>query len=191
MSIGAIGAYSNYYGMSQVTTRLSGLQNNSTATYDVSPSITLHVFGDTTGEDALTAVGLPDGSSASVYKAESYSAANPEYKVKYWSEDGEEKEYIVNPKEVDPENASYIEMLAYTTYADVNRYTQNGFNDFTIAANGVNQDITYDAENIDTKYNFKSLVKEMMQLQYDANNLEGYLDYKKLFDYMDSESTES
>ena len=31
---------------------------------------------------------------------------------------------------------------------------------------------------------YMSMVKELMQLQYDSNNLPGYLSYKELYDYM-------
>ena len=80
-----------------------------------------------------------------------------------------------------------MEMLAYTTYADVQGYTKDGFGHFITAADGVNQDQSYSLGNIDTKQNFKTLVAEMMKLQYDNNNLEGYLSYKQVFDYMGHE----
>ena len=183
LNIPAVLSYN--YSIKRCNTSRNSLTNDETASVDAGGSLTMHIYGDTKDEEALTCVGWPDGSNASVYRVDSSSSESLEYKVKYWGKDGEEKEYIVNPKDVDPEDASYIEMLAYTTYADVNGITQNGFTDFVIAAGGVNQDITYDAEEIDLKYDFKNLVKEMMQLQYKTNNLESYLAYKKLFDYMD------
>ena len=35
-----------------------------------------------------------------------------------------------------------------------------------------------------------SMIKEFMQLQYDPNNLSGYLSYKELYDYI-NERTET
>ena len=56
---------------------------------------------------------------------------------------------------------------------------------FLRAAEGVNVDRKYDSSNIDSKMDFKPLVKEFMEMQYNAKNLQGYLSYKQLYDYMD------
>ena len=53
------------------------------------------------------------------------------------------------------------------------------------ASRGVNGDLTYDAESMNTKMNFKSLVKEFMQAQYDAGNLAGYLSFKRFYECME------
>ena len=36
--------------------------------------------------------------------------------------------------------------------------------------------------------NWMGAVEEMMQMQYDAGNLQGYLDYKKFFDFLTDEN---
>lgn len=183
MGIGAIGnnSYNNYY---QGVNRKSSNVPFSTQVNN-SPTINLKLTDEDTGDRALTCVGFPDGGSASVYKADNYTEANPQYRVKYWDNEGVEKEYFVNPQNVNPENASYVEMLAYSTYSDMMGTTNDAFGKFLQAAGGVNGDKTYDLSNIDTKMNFKSLVKEFMELQYSAGNLQGYLSYKQLYDYMD------
>ena len=91
----------------------------------------------------------------------------------------------MNPTQVNPENASYIDMLAYSTYLDVTGQTKNAFGDFLTASGGVNGDLTYDAENINTKMDFKSLVKEFMQAQYDVGNLAGYMSFKRFYECME------
>lgn len=106
--------------------------------------------------------------SASVFKADNYTEENPEYLVKYWDEKGEIQEYTVNPKEADPLNASYIEMLAYSTYSDVQGYTLDAYENFMSAAGGTSADLTYDSSNVHEKKNFKSMVQDFMQMQYDA-----------------------
>ena len=163
-------------------------QQGTVSSYSAVPSqITLHMSDEKTGEKALTSAGYPNGGSTAVFLAEGSTEANPKYRVKFWDADGTEKEYYVNPKEVDPSNASYIEMLAYTTYADVSGKTSDAFGRFLSASGGVNGEISYDSYNIDKKANFKSLVQQFMQMQYDANNLEGYLAYKQLYDYMEKD----
>lgn len=35
------------------------------------------------------------------------------------------------------------------------------------------------------KANWLNVIKDIMQMQYDAGNLEGYLDYKKFLDFLE------
>ena len=61
---------------------------------------------------------------------------NIQYMIKYWGMNGEETEYLVNPTQVNPEDASYIDMLAYSTYLDITGKTKNGLGDFLGASRG-------------------------------------------------------
>ena len=72
----------------------------------------------------------------------------------------------------------------FGTYSDVEGFTKNAFGDFMNAAGGVNGNITYDSDSINEKKDYMSMIKEFMQLQYDSNNLSGYLSYKELYDYI-------
>ena len=105
-------------------------------------------------------------------------------RVRYWDKEGNYTDTNVQINDVDPRNASYLEMLAYTTYSDVEGFTKNAFGDFMNAAGGVNGNITYDSDSINEKKDYMSMIKEFMQLQYDSNNLSGYLSYKELYDYI-------
>lgn len=73
-------------------------------------------------------------------------------------------------------------MLAYSTYLDVTGQTMNGFGDFLSVSRGVNGNLEYAAESMNTKMNFKALIKEFMQAQYDTGNIEGYLSFKRFYD---------
>lgn len=187
MSVNGIGNYnygSNYIAANnaaQMRNRQKSTMGNVRSSQTT--NITLHYSGEN-GDKALTAVGFPDGTSASVYKADNYNDANPEYRVRHWGKSGEYTDTYVRPNDVDPQNASYLEMLAYSTYSDVQGYTSGAFGNFLTAAGGVNADITYDEDNVNVKKNFMNMVKEFMQMQYDCNNLTGYLSYKKFYDYM-------
>ena len=75
--------------------------------------------------NALTAMGFPDGTSASVFKADDYNPADPEYRVRYWDKEGNYTDTNVQINGVNPRNASYLEMLAYTTYSDCLLYTSD------------------------------------------------------------------
>ncbi|MBO5209527.1 MAG: hypothetical protein J6B68_09320 [Lachnospiraceae bacterium] len=159
--------------------------NQVASSFSTGACINLKMTDDDSGSRALTSVGYPDGSSASVFKAEGYKDSNPQYMVKHWGKDGEENEYMVNPTQVNPEDASYIGMLAYSTYLELTGQAKNGFGDFLTVSRGVNGDWTYDAENMNTKMDFKSLVKEFMQAQYDAGNMVGYLSFKRFYECME------
>ena len=143
----------------------------------VSSNITLNFSGTEESGNALTAVGFPDN----------YNQANPEYRVRYWDKEGNYTDTNVTINSVEPSNASYLEMLAYTTYSDVQGMTSNAYGNFLQAANGVNGDITYDSNSINEKKDYISMVKEFMQLQYDCGNLAGYLSFKEFYDYMKKE----
>ena len=188
MSISGINNYnySNYYAGAKRTTAKAGGMNSvfPSSISSESSNITLHMSDAEDGENAMTAMGFPDGTSASVFQADDYNPADPEYRVRYWDKEGNYTDTNVKINDIDPQNASYLEMLAYTTYSDVEGLTKNAFGDFMSAAGGVNGDISYDADSINEKKDYMSMVKELMQLQYDSNNLSGYLSYKELYDYM-------
>ena len=187
MGVNGIGNYnygSSYIGMNraaQMRDRQKPAMENAGSIQTT--NITLHYTGEN-GDKALTAVGFANGTSASVYKADNYNDAAPEYRVRYWGKSGDYTDTNVKINDVDPENASYLEMLAYATYSDTQGYTPDALGDFMSAAGGVNCDITYDEDSVNLKKNFMNMVKEFMQMQYNCNNLEGYLSFKKFYDYM-------
>lgn len=61
---------------------------------------------------------------------------------------------------VDPSNASYLEMLAYATYSDVQEMTSDAYGKFLQAANGVNGDIIYDSDSINEKKDISKFISE-------------------------------
>lgn len=146
--------------------------------------ITLYSQDNSTGKKALASVGFPNGESISVFEADDFSKENPIYTVKHWDENGVESEYILDPRKVNPENASYLEMAVYTTYLDTTGQTKDAFGDFVGAVNGVNEESVADVMDMTDKKDFLGMIYGYMQMQYDANNLEGYLSLKNLYDCM-------
>ena len=139
--------------------------------------ITLYSQDNSTGKKALSSVGFPNGESISVFEADDFSKENPIYTVKHWDENGVENEYTIDPRKINPENASYLEMAAYTTYLDTTGQTKDAFGDFIGTTND-------EAVNRTDKTDFLGIIYDYMQMQYDANNLEGYLSLKSLYDCM-------
>lgn len=146
--------------------------------------ITLYSQDNSSGKKALSSVGFPNGESISVFEADNFLKENPIYSVKHWDENGVENEYTIDPRKINPESASYLEMAAYTTYLDTTGQTKDAFGDFVGASGGINQDTIYDSTNMNSKEDFLAIIYEYMQMQYDANNLEGYLSLKSLYDCM-------
>ena len=187
MSVGTVGLgnHQNNYMYGTVRKNERGSANFASSMHNVASTINLNWTNQDTGEKALTSVGFPGGGGASVFKSKNYSEANPEYRIKYWEDEMEAGEYMVNPQTVNPMKANYLEMLAFTTYSDKMGHTSDGFGDFVSAARGINGDISYDVSNIMTRMNFKSMVTDFMDAQYNAGNYGGYMSLKRLSDYMD------
>ncbi len=162
----------------------TSIKKNITHKVNSSKGINLKINDEETGRKALTSIGFPDGSTLSVFEAENSTKASTKYDVKYWSKDGEEEYYNIEPLGVDPRNASYIDMLAYSTYFDVSGRTQNAFGDFVSSASGINGDLQYDSSNINIKTNFMMLIEDFMKQQYKTGNMAGYLSVKRFYDCM-------
>ena len=177
MSIAGVGNYlgtTNYYpqGIQSKTKMVSN---------SFESSINLRVNDGDKGDKAIVSIGHCDGSTISVFPGEE----SGQYRVKRWDENGDEKEYNVEINNVNPENASYIEMLTYSAHLEHTGQSDFAFGSFVSAARGVNGDISYDSSNIDIKYDFKRLISEFMKFQYDVGNYSGYLKYKALYDHID------
>lgn len=83
------------------------------------------------GDGAIFASGTPDGQSFSIYKADGYSADNPIFNIKGTDKDGNSYEQQINPLTVDPENASYVEMMAVNAYlVDIGELDAGDFTSF-------------------------------------------------------------
>ena len=174
-NVGGYFGSSTYY--SQRTKSNTG---QSAVSFSSTASIHLHMNNPEGGDKAVTSVGFPDGTSASVYSAEGYS----QYTVKYWNQNGNISEYNYDADEVDAGNANYLEMLAFTSHLDKTGQTSNAFGDFISAAQGVNGDRTYNSENILSRYDFKQMTEDFMNAQYRFGNMTGYLSVKNLYDHM-------
>lgn len=180
----SIGNY-NYTQPQYKTNTRSNQSTNNFGSVQTCPSsnITLRM-NDGEGNKAITCIGFPNGGSASVFKSNNYTDSNPEYLVKYWDKESGEQEILVKPQEVNPENASYLEMLAYSTYLDEKGYLSDAFGSFTKAAMGTDVSKSYDSNSINEKIDFKAMIKSFMDMQYNAGNLKGYLSIKKFYDFM-------
>lgn len=125
----------------------------------------------------LASRALPDGSNVTVYKDDSYSKENPFLRVVTTSADGKEKEQIIDPKNVDISNATEQEMFALNAYLVDEGKLKN--NDIYTAG------IYTETGLSDIKKNFAVMIKELMEMQYNTNNLSGFAKYNRILSAYD------
>lgn len=117
--------------------------------------------------DALFTTGNPvTGESASIYYDESYTEDNPVMLVKGEKSDGTAYEQRVNIKDVKTGQASYVEMIALTTY--LAKQGKLGDADLGINTNECQYNDMF------TKQDFMGPLKQMMQWQLENKNMDGY-----------------
>jgi hypothetical protein len=191
MSINGIGTNSYQtmgYGTGKTTKKTNSNnfagQLNGTSTAKISSEITLHWFDNEEGDKPVGAVGTPNGGSMTAYKPKDFDESNPVYKVKIWDEAGNVTERTVDISQVDPTSCDEIDMFAYSSYLTDSGKCSNAQSAFMGARADYNSSNDYYNGSPD-KTNWLDVVKQIMQMQYDAGNLEGYLDYKKFWDYLE------
>lgn len=117
--------------------------------------------------DALFSCGSPiTGQTASVYRDESYTKDNPVMLVKGVDSQGNEYEERVNLKEVNPSHASYIEMVALSTYLD-SEGKSNGANP------GIEPSLC-EYNDYFVKQDYITPLKWLAECQWKSKNLDGY-----------------
>ncbi len=166
-------------------TDFSGNMNIAGSTQTQNGTFVLHCYDNDEGDRTVSA-SCGAGYSVSVYEPKGFDPSNPVYKVKVWDKDGNMTERMVDISKVDPQNCDYIDMYAYTAYLE----SQNGCKDAVHSFIGAR----LSAEGTDFGYddllknkNWIKAVHEMMQMQYDAGNIQGYMNYKSLMDAIEED----
>lgn len=143
----------------------------------------LHISNDKDGK----AIGSMCGAdySLTVYQPNDFDPANPVYKVKVWDKDGNVTERMVDVSRVDTKNSDYIDMFAYSSHLSASGECPGAQASFIRA--GANQH-GFDNKTYDDLFGMTdwiSVLKDAMQIQYNAGNLKRYLDYKQFWDFLD------
>lgn len=186
MSVAGINGTANYpaYTQGKATRNVSNSsfsqQINQTKAVGVH---TLHWFDTSEGDKPLGALGDKGNSSITVYKPKDFDPENPVYKVKTWDAEGNVTERMVDVSKVDAKCSGRADMFAYACYlTDSGKYPEAQSTFCCIPISDEQSESLSDSFKA-VKFNWLELAKSFMQMQYDAGNLKGYLDYKKFVDF--------
>jgi len=126
--------------------------------------------------DAIISIATPYGTSsanASAYYSDEYSDNNPVFIVKGEYPVGSFFEEKINAKNVDPRNASFVEMLALQAYVDVTKKNATG-------EVFVRERVHTPTPDYFSKLDYYAFLKEHMELKYVDNKIKHGL--KNLYD---------
>lgn len=155
---------------------------NATSVQNTNTGIVLHAISNDEDGEVIGAM-ADHNSSITVYKPNDFDPANPVYKVKIWDEAGNVTERMVDISKVDSKKCDEIDMFAYSSHLTVSGECPNAQSAF-MGADGYYRSSNSGDDFFD-KTNWLDVIKDIMQMQYDAGNLKGYLDYKKFWDFLE------
>ena len=192
MSISGIGAYGYSAGGFCITKR--GAKNadraNTTGRIDETlqrsemsgGAFELHISNDEDGEVVGAMCGRDH--SVTVYKPSDFDPANPVYKAKVWDKDGNVTERMVDVSEVDPRDSDYIDMFAYTSYLSASGDCPSAEASFWRSSANQHGSTDRSYEDLFGRTDWVGALADAMQTQYQAGNIEGYLEYKPFWDFL-------
>lgn len=126
--------------------------------------------------------------SMTVYQPKDFDPANPVYRVKVWDSHGNVTERMVDISQVDPADCDTIDMYAYSAYLSKSGKCSDALTRFMSAhAHHKDMDGKYGYEHLFDKEDWLEIVKRVMQMQYQAGNLKGYMDYKRFLGVLEQE----
>ena len=144
-------------------------------------SFALHISNEA-GEKAIGCATDRNG-SVTVYKPKDFDLSHPVYHVKAWDAEGNvTTERMVDVAEVDSNSADYLDMFAYSSHLADSGKCPDAQGAFTGANAIYNSDSGYSYFD---KTDWLGIVRDMMQMQYDAGNLAGYVKYKQFLDCLE------
>lgn len=135
---------------------------------------------------------ITENTSMTVYQPKDFDPENPVYKVKVWDSKGNVTERMVDISKVDPANCDTIDMYAYSAYLSKTGKCQDALTKFMSAhAHHKDMEGSYSSNNLFDKADWLAIIKRVMKMQYDAGNLQGYLEYKRFLGVLEEGKEEN
>ncbi len=164
-----------------------------------STGFTLHIGSGSEGDRMLSAVAGKGKGGMTVFEPADFDPAKPVYKVCTWDEEGNLTEHMVDVTKVNAADSDEVSMFAYSCYLSESGqypeasdtflrtygYAKTGTDGIGAAAFGMDGELSDQTGKMFgmVKRDWTKLAARLMQMQYDAGNLKGYLDYKKFYDF--------
>lgn len=152
-----------------------------------STGITLRGKADAdTGEQVVGSfINVQEGTSSAIYKPADFDSSNPVYHVKTWDMDGNMTERTVDISKVNTRNSDAIDMYTYSWHLNNSGQYPNAQLNFAVARAYQQAMLKSSYQTcMPTKTNWVNVVNSLMQNQYSAGNLQGYLDYKNYLGFL-------
>lgn len=181
------------FGSTQNALQTAGASNTKSAGF------TLHIGSGNQGDRMLSAVAGKGKGGMTVFEPADFDPAKPVYKVCTWDEEGNMTEHMVDVTKVNATDSDEASMFAYACYLSESGqypeapdtflrtygYAKTEADGNGAAAFGVDGEPSDQTGNVFgmIKRDWTKLASYLMQMQYDAGNLKGYLDYKKFYDF--------
>lgn len=189
--------YLNGYGQERVSYPMTGpgfmdvfqraAASANSAKSRTSTELKLHGKADAgTGEQIVGSfINVQAGTSSAIYKPKDFDASNPIYHVKTWDMDGNMTERMVDLSKFNSRNCDDVEMYTYSWHLNNSGQYPKAQLKFA-AARAYWQSMSANpySSYMPARTNWVNVVNSLMQTQYDAGNLLGYMDYKKYLSFL-------
>lgn len=188
MSVSGIGSAQylmSEYGAKKAASRTAGksfanyLSNTVQKTQMPSGTFELHTSNDIDGK--VVGAGCGYDYSFAVYEPKDFDPENPVYKMKVWDKNGNVTEQSADLSKVDSRSSDYLNMFAYSSYLTamgIYPGAQSAFMGASAFQYGMNNR-TYGS--LFGPTNWMNVVQDAMQTQYNAGNLQGYMNYRQFY----------
>lgn len=173
--------------------------NNGTASDAKGMGFTLHINSGGEGDRMISAVAGKGRGGMTVFEPADFDPEKPVYKVCTWDEEGGMTEHMVDVTKVNAADSDEVSMFAYACYLSESGqypeaadtflrtygYAQSGTNEEDAGSYGFFGEESELTGKVfgQIKRDWTKLASYLMQTQYDAGNLKGFLDYKKFVDF--------
>ncbi len=157
-----------------------------------SGNLVIHgIFGETDSE-GYTVVGAwgdaQTGTSTTVYKPADFDESNPVYRVKIWDSYGNVTERDVNLNEVNVSNCDTFDFYAYSCYLSNSGKYPSAMQDFMMTHAHYKGEEGFGKSSYSdmfVKFDWTSVIKSLMSMQYRCGNIKGYWDYRNFYDFLE------
>ena len=191
MNVGGISGSNGFYYQNKVSNNNVGKSFNEAingAAGSQTPHLTLHKSAEGDAEKSIGSWANPNaGRSITIYEPQDFDPANPIYKMKIWdSEDNliEERELDINS--IDPRHADSYDMYALSVYGEHSGKCPDAVSRFTMmhAKQEIEQTAVRGSYALETVENWMNILKDFMRQQYEAGNMQGYINAGRYYDFL-------